>query len=194
MSRNPAVVLYDASGKAHAVKNGVAIPADTPAFILAGRDSTDLSRDVLVEEDGTVRVASQPPSAPPGTTEFVLAILEVNLEIGAPPDYHDTVSAVLGNGIELYLQLFTAGAAGDPSERGSRVDLIWREGAGPTDHVIERSYVSGQSVTVVLPDVNQSRDGVALTGNGSDTKLVIRRYRLSKANAEVDAIVRGYHT
>lgn len=193
MSRTPAVVLYDATGKAHAVKNGVAIPADTPSLLLAGRDATDFSRDVLVEDDGTLRVASQPPSAPPGASEFVLAILDANLVIGAPPTYHETVSAVIGNGVDLYLQLFTTGAAGDPSERGSRVDLLWREGVGPTDHVIERSYVSGQSVTVILPDVSKARDGTSLTGNGTNTKLLIRRYRLSNSNQEVDAIVRGYH-
>ena len=157
-----------------------------------GRDSENKARFLLTEADGTLRTASQPPSAPPGTTEFVLAIDEADLEIGAPPTYHEEESSVIGSGVELYLQLFVAGAAGDPSERGSRVDILWREGAGPTDHVIERAYVSGQSVTTILPDVNKARDGTTLSGNGTNTKLVIRRYRLSNSDQEVDAIVRGY--
>lgn len=157
-----------------------------------GRDAENKARFFFTEADGTLRVASQPPSPPPGTTEFVLAVAEGSLEISSPPAYHETVSAAIGNSLDLYLQLFTAGAAGDPSERGSRVDLLWREGGTPTDHVIERVYLSGQSVTITLPDVHKARDGTALTGDGSTTKLVIRRYRLSNAAQEVDAIVRGY--
>jgi hypothetical protein len=114
------------------------------------------------------------------------------MEIGAPPAYHEEESAVIDNAVNLYLQVFSSGAAGDPNERGSRVDILWREGAGPTDHVVSRMYIGGQSLSFTLPDVNLARDGTQMTGNGTNTKLVIRRYRLSNADSEVDAEVRGY--
>lgn len=179
--------------------NLIAIPthgtsiASAYGIPILGRDAENYARFLFTESNGTLKVASQPPSPPPGTTEFVLSINESNLEIGSPPTYHEDESSVIGSGNDLYLQLFSAGAMGDPSERGSRVDLLWREGSGPTDHIIERMYVSGQSVTISLPDVNKARDGTSMTGNGTNTKLVIRRYRLSNADQEVDAIVRGYY-
>jgi hypothetical protein len=191
MSRTPAVILYDANSKPLAVKDGVAIPADTPALLFAGRDATDVSRDILVEADGTIRVATAPPSAPPGTTEFVLAG-DDPLVMGGTDSPDDSDSAVVGNGVNLYVQTIVAGAAGDPSEKGSRIDLLWVEGGGPTEHLIERIYIRGSTLPVTLPDVNKARDGTALTGNGSNTFLRLRRIRLSNADQEVDAVVRGY--
>lgn len=157
-----------------------------------GRDAEDKARFLFTEQDGTLRVASQPPSPPPGTTEFVLAQDEADLIVGPTPSFDETESATIGNGVDLFLQFLSAGAAGDPSEKGSKVEVYWREGAGPTDHLIERVYLSGQTVNVTLPDVHKARDGTVLTGDGSTTKLVIRRERLSTAAQEIDAEVRGY--
>jgi hypothetical protein len=44
MSRNPAVILYDAAGKALAVENGVAIPANTKGTLFHGRDDAGYAR------------------------------------------------------------------------------------------------------------------------------------------------------
>ena len=192
MNDSPAVVLYDHNGVSVAVKDGVVIPANTPGLLVVGQDGDNHAHYMHVEGDGTLKVASRPPQPPAGSDEFVLAINEGELEISAPPAYHEDESSVIGSGDKLYLQLFTAGAAGDPSERGSRVDILWREGAGPTDHVIERMFVSGQSVTITLPDVHKTRDDTEMTGNGTNTKLVIRRYRLSNSSQQVDSVVRGY--
>lgn len=178
--------------------NLVAIATDATSLASAygipvlGRDAGDAARFLLVEDDGTLRVASQPPSPPPGTTEFVLSQDDANLVVGPSPSFHETESAVIGAGVNLYLQTFTAGAAGDPSEKGSKVELYWREGAGPTDHLIARIYLSGQSVVQIFPDVNKTRDDTAMTGDNSTTKLVIRRERLSTSGQEIDAEVRGY--
>lgn len=141
---------------------------------------------------GALVVASRPAIPPPDTTEFVLSQDDADLEIRGNDSPDDTESAVVEDGVNLYLQTFLAGAAGDPSEKGSRVDVLWREGAGPTDHVVERLYVSGQTTTLQLSDVNKARDGTVLTGDGATTKLVIRRYRLSSSKQEVDVSVRGY--
>lgn len=162
-----------------------------PGIPIVARDKEDVVRRLIAEEDGTLIVASKPPSAPPGTTPFVLAG-DTPLEIGPVPAYHETVSPAIGNGLNLYLQTIAAGAAGDPTENGSKVEVYWREGTGPTNHLITRIYLSGQTVNLVLPNVNAARDGTALTGNGTNTYLVIRRERLSTAAQEIDAEVRGY--
>lgn len=176
----------------------VAVATDADSLAAAygvpilARDAGGLARFILCEDDGKVRVASQPPSPPPGTTEFVLAQPEANLEVGPFPRFHETVSAAVGNNVELYLQSFTAGAAGDPSEKGSKVEIYWREGAGPTDHLISRIYLSGQTVVQTLPDVHKARDGTAMIGDGTTTKLVLRRERISWSAQEIDGEIRGY--
>ena len=60
-SDSPAVILYDASGVALAVSNGVAIPAGTQGLLTAGSDGTN-ARFLRVAADGTVR------TDPTGTT------------------------------------------------------------------------------------------------------------------------------
>jgi len=60
---NPQIVLlYDANGVAHAVKDGVAIPVNTPALLVAGHDDGAIARVMRTAVDGTVRVD------PTGTT------------------------------------------------------------------------------------------------------------------------------
>lgn len=186
-------VLYDdVNNIALAVADNTALPANTRGLMIAGIDDAGKSQFVTVEASGKLQVAAQPPQPPAGTTEFVLANSEAVLEIGGGDSPAETESAVIGNGVNLYIQQLVAGAAGDPSEKGSKVELYWREGAGPTDHLIDRVYVAGQTVVETLPDAHKARDGTVLTGNGTNTKLVLSRIRLSNADQEVDAIVRGY--
>jgi hypothetical protein len=175
-----------------AVADGTAIPANTRGLLLSGADAEDVARRLLCDGEGKLKVAAQPPTPPPGTTEFVLAQDEAELDVGPVPAFHETVSAAIANGEDLYLQSVSGGAAGDPSEKGSKVEVYWREGAGPTDHLIARIYLLGQTVVQTLPDVNKARDGTQLTGDGSTTKLVLRRERLSTSAAEIDGEVRGY--
>lgn len=188
------IALVDGeNGVELAVADGVAVPANTRALLAAGADAEGVSRYLLCDGEGKLKVAAQPPSPPPGTTEFVLAQDDAELEVGPNPSYHETVSAAIPDGANLYLQAFTAGAAGDPSEKGSKVELYWREGATPTDHLIARIYLSGQTVVQTLPDVNKARDGTQMTGDaGGTTKLVLRRERLSTSAQEIDGEVRGY--
>lgn len=192
MTESRAAILYDSNSKPMAIVDGIAIPIDTPSLIVSGRDVQDYAHNLVTDGDGILKVSSQPPKPPPGTTVFTLAVPDVDLEISAPPTYHEHESAIIGNALNLILQVFSSGAMGDPSERGSRVDILWREGAGPTDHVVARMYIGGQSLSFILPDVNTARDGAQLLGDGATTKLVIRRYRLSNADSEVDVEVRGY--
>jgi hypothetical protein len=175
-----------------AIEDGELVPTDTRSLLISGADQLGYGHRLVTDGEGVLKVSAQPPLPPPGTNPYQVYVPDADLSISAPPSYHDTEGAIVGDGDHVKLQVFTAGAAGDPNERGSRIDVLWREGAGPTDHIIERMYVGGQTVTVVLPDVHDSRDGTDMIGDGSTTKIVIRRWRLSNAASEVDAIVRGY--
>jgi len=54
MNESPAVVLYDPSGNAMAVQNGVAIPANTKGLLLHGRDGSGDARAAEVLVDGSI--------------------------------------------------------------------------------------------------------------------------------------------
>lgn len=54
MNDSPAVVLYDPSGNAMAVQNGVAIPANTKGLLLHGRDGSGDARSAEVLVDGSI--------------------------------------------------------------------------------------------------------------------------------------------
>lgn len=164
-------------------------------FPVMGKTAADVARYVLMEDDGTVRVASQPPSPPPGTTEFVFAVDDAELDVGSGGDVsspHTSLSPIIGNGLSLKLQQIQAGTEGDSSENGSVVEVYWREGGGPTDHLIDRFYVVGTSIQVPLPDTNKARDDTVMTGDGTTTRLAVVRRRLSVSALEIDFVVRGF--
>ena len=174
-----------------AVARDVAIPVNTRALLFSGEGADGKAYVARVSDEGKVSVAESPATAPPGTTPFTLAS-DSPLEVGPNPTFQETVSSAIGNGLTLKIQFIAAGAAGDPSESGSKVEVYWREGAGPTDHLIERLYVSGATVYESLPDTSEARDGTPLNGDGSTTKVVVRRERLSNSAQEIDAVLRGY--
>lgn len=184
--------LYDDVNQvALAVAPDVAIPANTRSLLISGRSYDGKSHVAEVSDIGRVSVTAFPISAPPGTTPFVVAA-DTPLEVGPNPLFHETLGSVVAASTDLHVQFIAAGAAGDPSERGSKVEVYWREGATPTDHLVERIYISGATVGLTLPDTNQARDGTPMTGNGSNTRLVVRRERMSNSAQEIDAVVRGY--
>lgn len=53
--RSPAAILYDASGNPLAVQDGVAVPANTPSLLLAGKDINGYARHVKALPDGSIR-------------------------------------------------------------------------------------------------------------------------------------------
>lgn len=184
--------LYDdANGVAMAVAQGVAIPENTRALLIAGRSYDGKSYIADVSDKGRVSVTTHLATAPPGTSPFVLDASSP-LNVGPVPSYQETLGAIVANGYDLHIQFVAAGAEGDPSEKGSKVEVYWREGVGPTDHLVERIYVRGSTVSLSIPDSNLARDGTAMTGNGSNTRLVVRRIRLATSEQEIDGVVRGY--
>lgn len=184
--------LYDdVNNVAMAVAQDVAIPANTRSLLFSGRSYDGKSHIAEVSDIGRVSVTAFPISAPPGTTPFVVAA-DSPLEVGPNPSFEETLGAIVADDTDLHVQFFAAGAAGDPSEKGSKVEIYWREGSPATDHLVERVYVSGSTVSLTLPDTNLARDGTTMVGNGTNTRLVVRRERLSTSAQEIDAVVRGY--
>jgi len=155
--------------------------------LIAGSDGTNV-RTLQVDNNKNLRVAATRPIPPVGSTAVVIAQAEANLSISGSSPVN--TEYIIPTAQTFYLQTLSGGAAGDPSESGSRIDVIYYDGA--TEHVVTRLYVSGQTTTVVFPDSSQARDGTAMTGNGSTKKIILRRIRLSQASQEVDGEVRGY--
>jgi hypothetical protein len=218
MIKSPAAILYDAA------KNAIKSVTDSADYLLAtasrihdgtnflrlkkeedtwtteyglpivGRDKANVVRRLLSEADGALMVAAKPPSAPPGTTPYTLAVNEAQLEVGAGGDVsspHTTNGAFLTNGTKLYLQTIEVGTEGDSSENGSVIEVHWQT-SGPTNHLIGRYYMMGETIQVILPDVHYARDGEEMTGNGTDKRLIVIRRRLSLAALEIDFVIRGY--
>jgi len=62
MSESPAAILYDASGNAMAVQDGVAIPANTKGLLIHGKDGSGNARVAeLVADAGIYRVRTETP-------------------------------------------------------------------------------------------------------------------------------------
>jgi len=103
----------------------------------------------------------------------------------------ETAEHTIADGKSFHLQQVVYGAEGDPTEKGSRIDVIYFDGT--TEHVIERVYVTGFT-RQITPDTRVARDGTALgPGDAGGTKKIrVRRTRLSTSPQEVDAVVRGY--
>ena len=197
MAKTPAAILYNADGTvAVPVKDDDAITIATqPILGIAGLTDEDKVRWFRLQDDGSLIVAITPPVPPAGANEFVMAVTEAELRVGASGDVsspHTTIGAVIGNALLLHLQLFTVGTEGDPAEAGSKVEIYWREGGGPTDHLVERIYIDGETITVAVPSITKARDGTLMTGNGTDTRLVVVRTRTSTPAKEIDFVVRGY--
>lgn len=190
MIKSPAAILYDASGNPLAVADDTAIPGATKALLIAARSADGKARFLNADEDGVVSVSNRLPTAPPGTTPVTIAQPENELSIaGGVQNPHDT-EYTIANGKTFKLQLVAAGGGGDPTENGSRVDVVYYDGTA--EHIVTRLYVGSASVFQSFPDSGTARDGTAMVGDGSTKKIILRRIRLSQATLEVDAEIRGF--
>lgn len=189
MAKNPTAILYDANGVAMAVEDGVAIPVGTRGVVLAGSDAEGTSHFLRVDGSKNLKVAQTLPTPPSGATSVIIAQDENELSLSGGASPHDT-EYTIPDGETFYLLVLSAGAAGDPSENGSRVDVLYHDGTD--EHIVARIYVSGQTVYEAFPDGAKARDGTTMVGDGSTKKIILRRIRLSGASQEVDAEIRGY--
>lgn len=133
------------------------------------------------------KITSAPPPLPASATP-VLLIADNPLTISGTID---STSFVIPTGETFHLTQFVAGAAGDPTERGSAAELIFSPDGGTTEKIIQRIYVSGFTTTANFEPQNTSRDGTVMLGDGTAT-VFLRRRRLSGSSQEVDAVVQGY--
>jgi hypothetical protein len=92
MGLSPAVILYDASGVAHAVQDGVAIPASTPRLLVAGAEGTT-ARTLRTAADGTLR------TDPTGTTTQPISATALPLPTGAATE--TTLASLLVNSADI---------------------------------------------------------------------------------------------
>ena len=145
------------------------------------KDTVDNIRRLQIEG----RVSVTAPVAPPSTTAVSIAS-DSPLSITSD----STTNYVITNAKTFYLQQVVAGSEGDTSERGSVVEVLYYDGS--TEHIIERVYLNGFTTSISLNNINKSRDGTTMTGDGSTKQIRVRRRRLSGSSQEVDAVVRGY--
>ena len=157
--------------------------AKSPAAILV--DPVDPDRMVGVTADKKLKVTTAAVDIPTGSTQKIIAAdnpLSVTNE-------HDT-SWIIPDGKRFYLQQIQAGASGDPTEKGSAIEVFFNNGA---DHLIARIYITGETVHVPLPEVAKTRDDLDLDGSGTSNSIKVKRRRISGAGQEIDALVIGYY-
>lgn len=198
-ARNPGsyvrqgAVLYGANGVALPVADGASVPANTRALLLAGEDQSGVARIPTVTQDMdgkqrlevTGKVSTSPPPAPANTTPVTI-VADNPLSLTTTNTAEYTIAADK----TFVIQQVVAGAEGDSTEKGSKVEIAYFDGT--TEHLVERVYVSGFTQYGVYPDTSKCRDGTVMVGNGSTKKVRLRRMRLSGAAQEVDCVVRGY--
>jgi len=188
-------VLYDGSGLQLAVKDGQFIDDHTqPAFLIAAHEhntkqihTAEMVFDELdnihrIAVTGKVQTVTPPP--PVGVSQITVAA-DDPLEMTG---IHDT-EYTLTSGLVFHLQQMVVGAEGDPTEKGSKVEVYFDDGE---EHIVERIYVTGFTQYGIYPDTNITRSGLPLEGNGT-SKLIIRRSRMGASSAqEIDAVLRGF--
>jgi len=132
-----------------------------------------------LEVTGKVSVVGALP--PPATTAFAI-FADTPLTTGN----HDTTWTI-PSGEAAHIQSVQAGNE-DPT-KGAVVEIIFDDG---TEHLVERVYINGQTITISFGDVMEARDGTDLIGNGSN-ELIVRRTKYSGTNIAIDAVLRGYY-
>lgn len=183
-------VLYS-GGREVALNNGDVLDDTQPVLVIGGKsDQSDIARPILLDDYGAVKTVNTPPVPPPNATAVAVSQDDTYLSIDGT-DSPDDTEYTIPNGKTFYLQNLLGGAEGDPSEKGSRLDAVYIDSSS-VEHVISRLYLVGQTISSVFADTPVARDGTQMNGNGSSTKIVLRRIRLSNAAQEVDGEIRGY--
>jgi len=145
-------------------------------------DPIDAFNRLAVE--GKVSISN--PMAPAGTTAVQYAPSPLGF-MGV-----DTDTFVITDGKTLTIQSIFAGAEGDPTEKGSKVEVFYTPDGGATEKIIDRIYITGDTISL-FPDVKKSRDGTSLLGIAvNQGKIIIRRTHFGGVSKEFDVVVRGF--
>lgn len=136
----------------------------------------------IIRQEIVGKVSVVGATAPPSTTAQEI-FADIPLVVGT----HDTTFTI-PDGETFHLQNITAGNE-DPS-KGAVIEVIFDNGS---EHVIERVYTNGSTVSISFNDVATARDGIALLGNGAGTSdIIVRRIKYAGTDIAIDAIVTGY--
>ena len=133
-----------------------------------------------------------PPVPPSGSTSIVW-YADDPLEISSQNSPH-TTSKTITDGKTLSIYEIKIGAGKDPTEKGSRIEVIYEDSSGesPVEYIFDRFYVSNDTMVFTYPEQSFTRDGTSMDGKtGSKGKLLLRRTRLSGAGQEVEIVIRG---
>jgi hypothetical protein len=185
-------VLEDAAG------NDVGVYHDGTNYRLRNFGQlTNLAEDKIVDvitdaADGLNRLAVSakvqivPPETPPAATEVNISA-DTPLVVNGTDDTFYTVTSAK----TFTVNQIEAGAAGDPNEKGSVVEVYWAPNGNTTGiEIIARDYLIGFT-QIVTPQTSQSRAGSPLLGDGT-AAILVRRRRIGGAAQEIDAVVRGF--
>jgi hypothetical protein len=150
---------------------------------------TNGTLDVTVTNDAAInrleiagKVSVTGAIAPPATTQ-VLIHADTPLTVGS----HDTIY-VIPDGEVFHIQEIHQGNE-DPT-KGASVEIIYYNG---TEHLLERVYSAGSTVTIGYPDINAARDGTSMVGNAGGTNTIVtRRLKYSGSNIAIETEVVGY--
>jgi hypothetical protein len=132
-------------------------------------------------------VVPYPPACPPGAAEINI-YADSPLELANTNRPHDT-ERVIANDKTFKLQRVIVGAGHDPSEKGTEIELIYKDA---TEHVVARFFAENSTYVVQFGDLTKARDATSMAGNGSTFKFIVRRTRLSSSGQRVDVHVQGY--
>jgi len=155
-----AVVLFDASGTEIAVLNGVAIPASTPAILLAGSDGTN-ARYLKVAADGTVRVD------PAGTTTQPVSGT-VTANQGTPAVVGNAWPTKVSDGTD------TAGISTVGGSKALKVDVIQSVGSsGGTSSSFGAAFPAAGTAAGFSDGTNMQGAKVFDADTGAGTELVL---------------------
>jgi hypothetical protein len=194
-NRIGAVRPVDANDVALDLARSTSIPSGTRGLLVVGEDGATTARalDVRVDPiDGIRRlqiegkVVTAPAPPPPGGTAVTIA--------GDSPLSVSTIEVtnyIIPNGVTFYVQQIVAGAEGDPTEKGSKIEVYFYDGT--TEHIVDRIYITGFTQYGSYPNTGSSRDGTMMTGNGTTKTIRVKRIRIGGSAQEIDAVVRGYY-
>lgn len=195
IGRIRAYAYDDANNVAMAVADGATVPANTRQWLYAGVDEDTKARRLMLVEDESVtglwrlatsgKVSVHLPPPPEGTTPVTVAA-DTPLDVNGT----EVTSYTISDGKIFNVQQVVAGAEGDPTEKGSKIEIYYYNGT--IELLFDRIYISGFTASVPYPDVSESRSGVEMVGDGSTKEIRIKRIRLSGSTQEVDTVIRGY--
>lgn len=134
------------------------------------------------------KVSLAPPVVPPAAVRKTIFTADADLVLngaGSPDDQ----TLVITNGKTFTVSTVEGGAQGDPTESGSRIDVIYYDGT--TEHLVSRLYVVADT-TPQSPQTDTALDGTVMTGDGSTKTIIMRRIRLSNGGQQLFGLVVGH--